>query len=399
MSEKLVELIKNIIPRVSDLTPFEGTVFDFPLFYGITGSKMPEESKIEKALGSIAGAEGGYFIDALWLAELVESATSDRDEYFMGDDRFRSFCVGLNEGANGWALLLGDDDAGSFTSLSTELKARRLRLFASGSAAVNSESYGVDVKSLGGRETGLIYFAQMLMRYAIIYGRELAGEAHEIAHAVEEYAPGVVFILGKLTDLEALLVQGMLSLRAPVVTLDTDHGLVGHVYVAGSIPEMVELAWSLPNIRARLVEPATPEVPVPTGRVFVREKLAEGDLALELKGSSSSFMVVKPSLDVNEDGIAGQRGRRSPDHPLGRGSVAEAHQPREGRKGHRRGGRRSYTQDDQRGPGSGLHAASPRQPRPNRAEERFPADRASASIFYNGLEGGGEAQSRYPGLH
>jgi acetyl-CoA decarbonylase/synthase complex subunit beta len=95
----------------------------------------------------------------------------------------------------------------------------------------------------------------------------------------------------------------MLSLRAPVVTLDTDHGLVGHVYVAGSIPEMVELAWSLPNIRARLVEPATPEVPVPTGRVFVREKLAEGDLALELKGSSSSFMVVKPSLDVNEDGI------------------------------------------------------------------------------------------------
>ena len=303
MSEKLAEILKNSIPRVSDLTPFEGTVFDYPLLYGITGSKIPAESKIERAYSLIGGAEGGYFIDALWLAELAESATSDRGEYFMGDDQFRSFCVGLNEGANGWALLLGEGDAGSFASLAEALKARKLRIFASGNAASWVDSYGGDVKSLGGRETGLVYFAQMLMRYAIIYGREQAGEAHEIAHAVEEYAPGVVFVLGGLTDLEGLLLQGMLSLGAPVVTLNTDHNLVGHVYVANSIPEMVELAWSLPNIRARLVEPASPDVPVPTGRVFVREKLTEDDLALELKGSSFSFMVVKPSLDVEEDKI------------------------------------------------------------------------------------------------
>jgi hypothetical protein len=303
MSEKLVETLRNSIPRVSDLTPFEGTVFDYPLLYGITGSKIPEESKIERALSMIAGAEGGYFIDALWLAELAESATPDRAEYFMGDDRFRSFCVGLNEGANGWALLLGDDDAGSFTSLSEELKSRRLRTFASGIAASVLKSYGRDVKSLGSRETGLVYFAQMLMRYAIIYGRELAGETHEIAHVVEEYAPGVVFVLGGLTDLEGLLLQGMLSLGAPVVTLGTDHGLVGHVYVASSIPEMVEMAWNLPNIRARLVEPASPDVPVPTGSVFVREKLSDEDLALKLRGSPSSFMVVKTSSEVLENEI------------------------------------------------------------------------------------------------
>ena len=303
MSEKLVETLRNSIPRVSDLTPFEGTVFDYPLLYGITGSKIPEESKIERALSMIAGAEGGYFIEALWLAELAESATPDGDEYFMGDDRFRSFCVGLNEGANGWALLLGDDDAGSFTSLSDELNARKLRIFASGSVASKAESYKGDVKSLGSRETGLVYFAQMLLRYAIIYGRELAGEAHQIAHVVEEYAPGVVFVLGELTGLEELLLQGMLSLGAPVVTLGTDHELVGHVYVADSIPEMVEMAWNLPNIRARLVEPASPDVPVPTGSVFVREKLSEDSIALALKGSSSSFMVVRTSSEVLEDGI------------------------------------------------------------------------------------------------
>jgi acetyl-CoA decarbonylase/synthase complex subunit beta len=306
MSKKLFELLKNSIPGISDLIPFEGTVFDYPLLYGITGTKIPGVIKIEQALNLIARVEGGYFIDALWLAELVESAMSDRAEYFMGDDRFRSFCVGLNEGANGWAILLGDDDAGSFKSLSEKLKSRRLRIFASGSASSRAESYGGDVKSLGGRETGLIYFAQMLMRYALIYGREHAGEAHEIAHAIEEYAPGVVFILGRLTDLEALLVQGILSLGAPVVTLGTDHSLVGHVYVSNSISEMVEFAWSLPNIRARLVEPATPEVPMPTGRVFVREKLVENEIALELKGSSSSFMVVKPSVDVEEDEIITQ---------------------------------------------------------------------------------------------
>jgi acetyl-CoA decarbonylase/synthase complex subunit beta len=313
LSEKLVELIKNSIPRVSDLIPFEDTVFDYPLLYGITGSKIPGETKIEQALNKVARAEGGYFIDALWLAELSESATSDRTEYFMGDDRFRSFCVGLNEGANGWALLLGDDDSGSFKSLSEKLNSRKLRIFASGSAASRAESYSGDVKSLGGRETGLIYFAQMLMRYALIYGREHAGEAHEIAHAIEEYAPGVVFILGGLIDIEALLVQGMLSLGAPVITLSTNHGLVGHVYVSNSIPEMVEFAWSLPNIRARLVEPATPKVPVPTGRVFVREKLVKNDIALELKGSSSSFMVVKPSADVKEDEIIAQEPNGSAD--------------------------------------------------------------------------------------
>jgi len=303
MSGKLAELLKNSIPRVSDLIPFEGTAFDYPLLYGITGSKMPDESKIERAFSMIARAEGGYFIDALWLAELAESSQPDRADYFMGDDRFRSFCVGLNEGANGWALLLGDGDAGSFARLSKELSGRRLRLFASGSASGGVSAYGVDVKSLGGRETGLIYFAQMLMRYAIIYGRELAGEPHEIAHAVEEYAPGVVFVLGGLTDQEGLLVQGMLALGAPVVTLDTNHGLVGHIYVASSIPEMVEMAWNLSNIRARLVEPASPDVPVPTGSVFVREKLSDEDIFLALKGSPSSFMVVKTSNQAHEDEI------------------------------------------------------------------------------------------------
>jgi acetyl-CoA decarbonylase/synthase complex subunit beta len=303
MLEKLVETLQNSIPKPSDLTPFEGTTFDFPLLYGITGSKIPDESKIEQALGMIAKAEGGYFLDALWLAELVESASSDGKEYFMGDDRFRSLCLDLNERANGWALLLGEGDARSFTLLSEELLTRRLNIFTSGSATRGIEFSAGEVKSLGDRETGLVYFAQLLMRYALIYGRERAGEAHEIAHSVEEYAPGVVLVLGGLTDLEGLLLQGMLSLGAPVVALGTDHGLVGHVYIVDSISEMIDTVWDLPNIRARLVEPASPDVPVPMGRVFVREKLSESDIALELKGSTSSFMAVKPSSEVMEDEI------------------------------------------------------------------------------------------------
>ena len=42
MLEILVETLRNSIPRVSDLTPFEGTVFDYPLLYGITGSRARE---------------------------------------------------------------------------------------------------------------------------------------------------------------------------------------------------------------------------------------------------------------------------------------------------------------------------------------------------------------------
>ncbi len=301
MSETAYQKLSAVLQGNNDFVGFDGTIFGYPLLYGITAERNPDPEEIERALIQVKNGEGGYFIKALWLAELAESAEGDRAELFIGDDRFRSLCVGLNQGSNGWALLIGDGDASSFSRLAQELSAKKLSLYSVGAATETLDATDFEVKSLGERATGIIYFGQLLMRYAIIYGMEQAGDAHDLSHSIEEHAPGVIFVLGELTDLESLLVQGMLSLGAPVVTTNPELGLVGHVYESDTITNIVEEAWSLPNIRARLVEPASPKVPVPTGRVFVREKLSDEDIALALKGSPSSFMVVRTSSKVIED--------------------------------------------------------------------------------------------------
>ena len=303
MSETVYQKLSKALQGNNDFVGFDGTIFGYPLLYGITAEKHPDPEEIERALIQVNNREGGYFIKAWWLAELAESVEGDRVELFIGDDRFRSLCVGLNQGSNGWALLMGDGDASSFSRLAQELSAKKLSLYSVGAAAKTLDATGFEVKSLGERETGIVYFGQLLMRYALIYGMEPAGDAHDLSHSIEEHAPGVIFVLGELTDLEGLLLQGMLSRGAPVVTTNPELGLVGHVYESDTITDIVEKAWRLPNIRARLVEPATPDVPVPTGRIFTREKIDENNLGLSVVGSSSSFMIVKPSPDVREDEV------------------------------------------------------------------------------------------------
>jgi len=141
----------------------------------------------------------------------------------------------------------------------------------------------------------------MLARYALIYGMIEAGDAHEISHSIEEYAPGVIFIVGDLSDVERTLVQGMLALGAPVVALNDDRGLAGHVNVVADVPAMIETAWKLPNIRARTVEKVSPDVPVPVGRPLLKEQIREEDVEVKLEGSASSFLVAKNSPGVLGD--------------------------------------------------------------------------------------------------
>ena len=300
MKGRIYEFLKEKLVEGVPITGFEGTVFGYPLHYAISGNRYPEAEAVEQALDRIRDQEGGYHLDALWLSELIESTYDDSGDHFIGDDRFRSICVGLNEGTNGWALIVGEGN--DLAQLISELTERRFRIFTSGKAS-RKEASGEGIQSLSERDTGIVYFGQMMARYALIYGMAQAGEAHEVSHSIEEFAPGAVFVVGELSDVERTLLQGMLALGAPVVALDDDRGLVGHVHVASSVPEMVEKGWELPNIRSRLVEKPTPEMPVPIGQPFTREQLNPDDLALQIKGSPGSFMVVRPSPSTTRDSI------------------------------------------------------------------------------------------------
>jgi acetyl-CoA decarbonylase/synthase complex subunit beta len=280
---------------------YDGTEFVYPILYGVTGTKNPTNERINLALKKVHEKIGGYFIDALWLAELLESLNKKKSTYFISDDDFRWMCVRLNQGTNGWALVIGKGASQDVIELTERLQKKRFKVFLSGDP--RNIPMNENVTHIGISETSPIYFAQNLIRYALIYGRAKAGDAHTISHMIEDHAPGAIFIIGDLGSVEHLIIQGMLSIGVPVIALYRDQGFVGAVKISKDITQMVEDAWKLPNVKARHIEKETPELPYRYGEIFAREKLVKENLGLRLGGTAHSFLVVKPSPQIVKDDI------------------------------------------------------------------------------------------------
>ncbi len=293
MGEMAYKFFKDNLDK--DRPEYPGTEFKFPILYGLTGANSASDEMIDGALDRVKQEKGGHFLDALWLAEQVESGYDDHEEHFISDDRFRSSCLGLNSGTNAWALLMGGDD--KLVELAGLLRAKHFKIHSTGrSSSVLSEIEHVDY---GDRDTGVVYFGQLMARYALIYARSEAGSNHALTHEIEENAPGVVFVTGKLEKFEKIMVQSLLAFGVPLVILGESRGLVGMAYESETLDEMVNKAWSLPNVRARLVEKAVPDVPLEVGPVFSREKI--DDPVIEIRGSENSFVAVTPNHEIKED--------------------------------------------------------------------------------------------------
>jgi hypothetical protein len=148
---------------------FIGTEFKYPLLYALYGSTDPAKiSKLEP------GEEREPF-DELIYAEFQESQQDDNHLYFITDDSIPSICHRLNERTNGWILIIGLDKNIDIHSLAVKLKRKRLTVFVSGSSERIFNANFLEYSDLSPRDTGRIYFAQLLVRYALIYGRELGG--------------------------------------------------------------------------------------------------------------------------------------------------------------------------------------------------------------------------------
>jgi acetyl-CoA decarbonylase/synthase complex subunit beta len=297
----LTEFLKSLSELLNNKKGFEGydgTEFLYPILYGITGTKNPNNDRINHAIKNVREKTGGYFIEALWLAELLEAHNKNKSTFFITDDDFRWINVRLNQGTNGWALVLGKGTSQDIIELTERLQEKQFKVFLSGET--QNIHLNEKVSHLGTSETSPIYFAQILIRYALIYGRAKAGDSHAISHMIEDHAPGAIFIIGELGNIEHLIVQGMLSLGVPVITLSHDQGLVGAVKISSDINQMVEDSWNLPNMKARHIEHETPEIPYRYSELFGREELMEDDLGLSLGGTAHSFLVVKPSPQITE---------------------------------------------------------------------------------------------------
>lgn len=293
MGEMAYEFFKDNLAM--NRPEYPGTEFKFPILYGLTGANSASEEMIDGALERVKEEMGGHFLDALWLAEQVESGYDDHEEHFISDDRFRSSCLGLNQGTNAWALLIGGDNM--LVDLAGLLQAKNFKIHSTGrSSSVLTEVTHTDY---GYRDTGVVYFGQLMARYALIYARAEAGSSHAITHEIEEYAPGVVFVTGELEKFEKIMVQSLLALGVPLVILGKSRDLVGMVYETESLDDMLNTAWSLPNVRARLVEKAVPDVPLDVGPIFSREKIEAP--VIDIKGSENSFVAAIPNHEIEED--------------------------------------------------------------------------------------------------
>lgn len=80
--------MKNSLTPFSQLKGFKGTEYTYPLLYGITGVNTPNKEEINHALKHVKEEIGGFYSDALWLAELVTSLKDD-ERFFIVDDAFR----------------------------------------------------------------------------------------------------------------------------------------------------------------------------------------------------------------------------------------------------------------------------------------------------------------------
>ena len=283
MTRQYIDLLQNSIQNRSEKLFFEGTLFKLPIHYSVTGLDRVSDNDIQNAVQDIKLMQGSYQLKTLGLSELAEASRNDSNKYFMSDDRFRGFCVSLNGGTLGWALILGNGQ--DLNQLEVLLKEMSFRIFTSGtSSRLIGDNNGVTNYST--RETGIIYYAHLLTRYALIYGRVPAGDPHEVSHFIEEFCPSVVFIVGEISELERDQVQGLLALGAPVVSYKRDYGLAGVVTISDSIKGMVDAARLLPSIRSRHVERYAYDVDLLVGKRFRGEKLRDEDIGLRIEGSS-----------------------------------------------------------------------------------------------------------------
>ena len=178
---------------------------------------------------------------ALVLVELYESNQDDAAEEILEDMPLVRECF-RSKRLNGWVATLGHGDRAAMASA---VNARWQFKFVDGPP----------------RPTGLYVLLNMLARYAFVYGRTAAGDAHAMAHFVEDHCPGLLVCTGKMTDLELTLSLAAMKLGVPAVVPSNYPLPLGRKIAADSPEEIAEAVVGFANIRRRLTTPDIPAYP------------------------------------------------------------------------------------------------------------------------------------------
>jgi hypothetical protein len=282
MNEGLIQLIER---APAALGRFEETEFGLPVTRALFGKEPELPALLEAARraspGLDPGLAGGEVKDApgsgpgqalavaLALAEAIESAQGDRQDFFVSDFACRNQVV-LTKRRLGWALIVGDGDP---RKLAEGLSQKGFTVFSTASGIQGA-------RSLGGRETAAIYFFQMIVRHALIYGRIEPGDVHELTHFLEDEGVGVIVAQGRLSPVESLLILAQMGHGVPAVVPPAFPYPYGQRIVAEGVAEALEAAVSFPHLRIRLQRLSRVELPP-----YLDPK-ARGDGATLLRGAA-----------------------------------------------------------------------------------------------------------------
>ena len=147
--------IEKILGDLPDThRPFEGTEYPMPVSQAILGA-MPDIAKLRQWLAEAAGGELKDACEPIAVAaEVIESRAPDRDKFFMDDGRVRSYVFRGAKWRAGWVLVAGD---GIRDELVEKPKAADYMVF-------SADHDGMRDQALPKRETGSVYFLQLMVR-------------------------------------------------------------------------------------------------------------------------------------------------------------------------------------------------------------------------------------------
>ncbi|MCX7014676.1 MAG: hypothetical protein NTW86_19365 [Candidatus Sumerlaeota bacterium] len=279
---------------------FAGSEYPQPAALAYFGEPLNVERLRRKAESIRLNGAAALCETAMAMAEAIESVAPDRERYFITDAKARQHVFTGSKWRAGWACLIGSAD---HAPAAAAFKERDFLVFAQRSAGQPdpgprepAREYSFrggepGVVDLGPRETAAVYFFQLMVRYAMIWGMIPPGDAHEMGHFLENDLPGVVVADGPLTPVEELLLLALMKMGAPAVVPKDYPFDYGRFVRAEGTEAIVEAAAKFPNLRIKDVDGAVVSLPAYCNPANAGEKFEPARRV----GGGDSFFVLRPA--------------------------------------------------------------------------------------------------------
>ncbi len=307
-------ILKNGLSKLLEMTeglsfkPLPSEKFPYPLTQFAYNELTAPEKIIKDVKAGIKSDPTNVLENALALLELYESNQPGIEKIVPHDMKFFNYCFNSKR-MNGWIAMLGN---ASRNKLESTINDRwQFRFF----------NEGLPI-------TGVYTLLNMLLRYALLYGRthysedyenahfmdeQCPGElldSHEITHFIDEFCPGLLVCRGEMTDLEMTISLMAMKIGVPAIVPSNYPFPLGKTVRTDSMEEIAESVVLFPNIRRLLDFPYITPMPSYCDAANTREKVKPHNIWGDT--DESFYIMRKGNVETSGFNING-----NPDDSLG----------------------------------------------------------------------------------